>query len=94
MTTKTFSGRADAEKLLLADAIARQGLGVSFGQYCSGALVDYICETGALPDTSIKRGRKGKGVSKMLALARAHAKSDMSTLSDQEIKDLLAARYE
>lgn len=94
MATKTFSGRVDAEKFLLADALARQELGISFGQYCSGMLVDYICETGALPDTRIKQKRKGKGVSKMLSLACAHAKSDMSTLSDQEIKDMLAARYE
>ena len=47
MATKTFSGRADAEKILLADALARQEYGLSFGQYCSGVLVDYICETGA-----------------------------------------------
>ena len=44
MATKTFSGRADAEKILLADALARQEYGLSFGQYCSGVLVDYICE--------------------------------------------------
>lgn len=94
MATKTFSGRVDAEKFLLADAFVRQELGVSFGQYCSGALVDYICETGSLPDTRVKQERKGKGVSKMLSLARAHAKSDMSALSDREIKDMLAARYE
>lgn len=58
MATKTFSGRADAEKILLADALARQEYGLSFGQYCSGVLVDYICETGALPIRVCTRRKK------------------------------------
>ena len=79
MATKTFSGRADAEKILLADALARQEYGLSFGQYCSGVLVDYICETGALPDTRVHSKHQG---------------SDLARLSDQEIRDLVASRYE
>ena len=84
MATKTFSGRADAEKILLADALAR---------YCSGVLVDYICETGALPDTRVHSKKKG-GVAMMLSLAKKHQGSDIARLSDQEIRDLVASRYE
>lgn len=93
MATKTFSGRADAEKILLADALARQEYGLSFGQYCSGVLVDYICETGALPDTRVHSKKKG-GVAMMLSLAKKHQGSGIARLSDQEIRDLVASRYE
>ena len=87
MATKTFSGRADAEKILLADALARQEYGLSFGQYCSGVLVDYICET------RVHSKKKG-GVAMMLSLAKKHQGSDIARLSDQEIRDLVASRYE
>ena len=86
MATKTFSGRADAEKILLADALARQEYGLSFGQYCSGVLV-------ALPDTRVHSKKKG-GVAMMLSLAKKHQGSDIARLSDQEIRDLVASRYE
>lgn len=33
MATKTFSSRADAEKLAYADALAKKEYGMSFGQY-------------------------------------------------------------
>ncbi len=49
MATKTFSGRVDTKKLEYADSIARRDEGVSFGQYCSTSLLDYICATGSLP---------------------------------------------
>lgn len=93
MSTKTFSGRADAEKILLADTLARQEYGLSFGQYCSGVLVDYICETGSLPDTRVRSKKKG-GVATMLGLTKKYQGSDMARLSDQEIRDLIASRYE
>ena len=49
MATKTFSGRVDTKKLEYADSIARRESGVSFGQFCSTQLLDYICDTGTLP---------------------------------------------
>lgn len=48
--TKTFSGRADENKLKFADLICSQEIGMSFGQFCAGDLVNYIYETGNLPD--------------------------------------------
>lgn len=93
MATKTFSGRADEEKILLADALAQQEYGLSFGQYCSGVLVDYVCETGSLPNTRV-RSKKKSGVATMLSLAKKHRGSDMARLSDQEIRDVIAGRYE
>lgn len=58
-----------------------------------GVLVDYICETGALPDTRVHSKKKG-GVAMMLSLAKKHQGSDIARLSDQEIRDLVASRYE
>lgn len=49
MATKTFSGRTDENKLQYADLICNQEAGVSFGQFCAGALADYIYKTGELP---------------------------------------------
>lgn len=49
MATRTFSGRVDTKKLEYADSIAKREEGLSFGQYCSTQLLDYICATGELP---------------------------------------------
>lgn len=42
MATKTFSCRADAEKLAYADALAKKEYGMSFGQYCGTVLLNGI----------------------------------------------------
>lgn len=49
VSTKTFSGRVDTKKLEFAESVARRESGISFGQYCSTELLDYICATGTLP---------------------------------------------
>lgn len=49
MATKTFSCRADAEKLAYADALAKKEYGMSFGQYCGTVLLNGIEQTGELP---------------------------------------------
>lgn len=50
MPTKTFSGRADESKLQYADLVCKQEAGMTFGQFCASTLVDYIYESGQLPD--------------------------------------------
>lgn len=94
MATKTFSGRADVEKIRLAEALVQQEYGISFGQYCGSMLVDYICETGTLPDIRVRPKKKKSGVATMLSLAKKHRNSEIGRMSDQEIKDLIVSRYE
>ncbi len=84
MATKTFSGRVDSKKLEYADAIAkRAGVskallfhyfkeGVSFGQYCSTELLDYVCATGTLPRFG-KQRTQADPYSTMRLLSRIHA---------------------
>ena len=55
MATKTFSGRADAEKILLAEALAQKEYGMSFGQYCGTVLLDAIQQEGKMPDLPQKK---------------------------------------
>lgn len=72
MATKTFSGRVDTKKLEYADSIARRESGVSFGQYCSTQLLDYVCETGTLPKFP-KQGTSTDPFSTMRLLSRIHS---------------------
>ena len=72
MATKTFSGRVDSKKLEYADAIAKREEGVSFGQYCSTELLDYVCATGTVPRFG-KQRTQADPYSTMRLLSRIHA---------------------
>ncbi|WP_283169716.1 hypothetical protein [Curtanaerobium respiraculi] len=100
MPTKTFSGRADAEKLKLANAATKRDAQMTFGQFCSTALVDYICEHNALPD--LQPTRKNPSAFAVLRnLAGKHGSSALSgrgdpaigSMSDEQIEELIASRY-
>lgn len=71
MATKTFSGRVDTKKLEYADSIARRDEGMSFGQFCSSQLLDYVCATGSLPKFPVQ-GSAADPFSTMRLLSRIH----------------------
>ncbi len=93
MATKTFSGRADAYMLEVAEEVVRRKCGMSFGQYCSNEIVKFVFLTGDLPSTEVSQPARN-GIETMKALARKHADSPVSHMSDEEIRELMAARYE
>ena len=72
MATKTFSGRVDTKKLEFAESIAQREAGMSFGQFCSTQLLDYICDAGSLP-TFPKQGGSADPFSTMRLLSRIHS---------------------
>lgn len=96
MTTKTFSARADEGALAFADALARKQYGLSFGQYCGTVLIEDIQWSGRMPTLSASRASKEK------QRAAAFIKDFPSRvrnpvvgrMSDAEIRDLIASRYE
>ncbi|WP_165054581.1 MULTISPECIES: hypothetical protein [unclassified Adlercreutzia] len=93
MASRTFSSRVEESKLRFADSVARREHGVSFGQYCGTLVVDYICETGELPPTP-RAVKPRRGIETMKELTAKHGESEVSRMSDAQIKELLAARYE
>ncbi|MDO4289621.1 MAG: hypothetical protein Q4C41_00130 [Eggerthellaceae bacterium] len=95
MATKTFSSRADEKSLAFADALARQGYGMSFGQYCGTVLLDVIERTGKLPQLDAacdERKRQAASVIKGFSARVRHA--EVGRMSDAEIRELIASRYE
>lgn len=54
MATKTFSGRADENKLQYADLVCKQELEMTFGQFCASELINYVYEKGQLPDLRVE----------------------------------------
>lgn len=97
MATKTFSGRAEGEAIAFADALLRREYGLSFGQYCGTVLLDSICETGQLPPLGAGRPvgeEKRRALSFIKGFAGQHRNASVGALSDEEIRDLIASRYE
>lgn len=93
MGTKVFSGRADEQKLEFADAVAWREAGMSFGQYCSSTLIDYINATGSLPVVEIHDNRQ-EALDRLFKLVEDQDPSPIGQMSDSEIKELIASRYE
>lgn len=61
MATKTFSSRADAEKLAYAGCrLAKKECGMSFGQYCGTVLLNGIEQTANYLVTKMKTSSNGK----------------------------------
>lgn len=72
MATKTFSGRVDVKKLEYAESVAQRDAGMSFGQFCSTQLLDYVCDAGSLPSFP-KHGSSADPFSTMRLLSRIHS---------------------
>ena len=96
MATKTFSSRADAEKLAYADALAKKEYGMSFGQYCGMVLLDGIEQTGELPryKNEDELERKKRAIEFMKNFSSYPHDERIGRMTDEELKDLIASRYE
>ena len=96
MATKTFSSRADATGLAYAEAVARKEFGMSFGQYCGTVLVEAVNSGTELPRPPIdcaENPRKA-AIARIKGIAAHAHDAEIGRMSDSQIKDLLASRYE
>lgn len=96
MATKTFSGRVDERLLAFADELSRREHGLSFGQYCSTVLLEEIDRTGHMPQLSEGRAdeRKRKAAAFIKGFGTHALRPEIGKMSDAEIRDLIAGRYE
>lgn len=95
MATKTFSSRADEKALAYADAVTREQFGMSFGQYCGSVLIDAVCQGVALPTANPNANdKRADAVAKMKALSQRQHDPAVGRMSDDQIKHLIASRYE
>ena len=96
MATKTFSSRADERRLAYADAITRKKYGMSFGQYCGSILLDAIYNGAELPDAQSAGtlDRKASAIATMKSLSARPHDEGIGRMSDAEVKQLIASRYE
>lgn len=97
MATKTFSSRVDADALALADAVARRDYGLSYGQYCGTILLETVGHTGRMPDLEADRApseEKKRAVSFIKGFASRARHPEIASLSDEEVRELIASRYE
>lgn len=98
--TKTFSGRADANKLEYADVVCHQQLGMSFGKFCSGELVDYIYENGTLPELQTSPQPNDAIVKMQTLISRCSLEKRtgfgelVGNMTDDELSDLSRLRFE
>lgn len=96
MASKTFSSRADANELSYMDALTREQFGMSFGQYCGSILIEAVRQGADLPTPADKATteRKIRAANAIKAIARMPHGEAIGKMSDDEIKDLIASRYE
>ena len=97
MTTKTFSGRADADALALANALTQAEHKMSFGQYCGSVLIDAICQRRQLPtwpQDADWQERRNEARAFICGFADRPHDSAIAAMSDDEIRDLIASHYE
>lgn len=94
MATKTFSGRVDEGALAFADALVQREYGLSFGQYCGTVLLDSIQATGAMPALAASSSGKGDAAAFIKGFAARVRHPEIGRLSDAEVRDLIAGRYE
>lgn len=96
MATKVFSSRADEGSLAFANALARKEYGLSFGQYCGTVLLRSIEATGKMPrlETNVDAERRQKAASFIKGFSSCKKNPDIGRLSDSEIRNLIAGRYE
>jgi len=96
MATKTFSSRADAEGLAYAEAVVREEFGMSFGQYCGSVLIDAVLQGVELPKPSAASTSdvKARAIAAIKSIAKAPHDPSVGMMSDEQIKNLIASRYE
>ena len=96
MATKTFSSRTDEQDLAFADAVAREQFGMSFGQYCGSVLIDAVRQGVELPSASNSSllDRRASAINKMKGISKLPHSADVGRMTDAQIKDLIASRYE
>ena len=96
MTTTVMSARVDANQLKFADKLAKTNYGCNFAKYCT-MLLSNAFETKSLP--KINQGKKvsngeQKEILGFIKTFRQNATHpEIATLSDSELKDLIAKRY-
>lgn len=96
MATKVFSSRADERLLSFADALARKEYGVSYGQYCGTVLLRSIEASGCMPHLEPSKGdsKKKQAAAFIGSFSSLAQDPGIGRMSDSEIKDLIASRYE
>lgn len=96
MATKTFSSRTDEADLAYADAVTREQFGLSFGQYCGSVLIAAIKQGADLPTpaSSEIQLKTAAAVDRLKAVATSRHNASVGRMTDAEIKDLIASRYE
>lgn len=91
MTTTTFSGQADAYTLEVAEEVVCRERIMPPGHCCSDEIVGSARSMDGLPPTEASQPEPN-GIETMKALAHKHADSAVSHMSDEEIRELMAAR--
>lgn len=96
MTTKVFSSRADESLLAYADVLARKEYGLSYGQYCGTVLLEAIKRDGRMPQlASAKESNiKTQAASFLKGFAKREHNEAIGKMTDDEIRELIASRYE
>lgn len=96
MATKVFSSRVDEGLLAYADALARREYGLSYGQYCGTVLLEAIKRDGALPRLGVpgESNAKARAASFLKGFAARKHDASIGKMSDEEIRELIASRYE
>ena len=96
LTTKTFSSRVEEQKLAFADALTQREFGMSYGQFCGTKLLSSIVETGTLPSLSAEKpsSRKQAAAAFIKGFSAHVSNPSIGELTDDEIRDLIASRYE
>ena len=96
MTTKVFSSRADESLLAYADALARREYGLSYGQYCGTVLLEAIKRDGCMPRlaSSEDPDAKAQAASFLKGFAKRKHDASIGKMSDEEISEFIASRYE
>lgn len=94
--TKTFSSRADEGSLAFAEALAREKYGLSYGQYCGTILLDAIGRMGRMPDLPGGEDdpKKERAASFIKGFKARRRNEEIGKMSDEEIRGLIASRYE
>ncbi len=96
MATKTFSSRVSESNLAYMDALARTEFGMSYGQYCGSILIDAVRSGEKLPRPrkADEAAQRAAAVENMKAFSLKHRNPEIGGMSDDEIKQLIASRYE
>ena len=91
MATKTFSSRVSEPNLAYMDALVRAEFGMSYGQYCGSVRSG---EKLPRPRKADEAAQRAAAVENMKAFSLEQRNAEVGGMSDDEIKQLIASRYE